>query len=146
MSLRTAILAVVVLLLASVGCASPDRPAGDTLLDWTIVEARDLRDPTDAMSPRPWGIAADTELRRVYVADGPNQRVLVFDSNGNLLDELGRAGEGPGEYVFESDGRYIGTLTDVPVPIAFVAPDEFVAFRPDDEYGVALQVLRVAPD
>ncbi len=36
---------------------------------------------------------------RMYVADGRNCRVLVFDPKGRLLRQIGRRGEGPGEFV-----------------------------------------------
>jgi hypothetical protein len=35
---------------------------------------------------------------RIAVADAAENRILVFDTSGNLLRSLGRAGEGPGEF------------------------------------------------
>lgn len=36
---------------------------------------------------------------RMYVADGRNCRVLVFGADGHLLQQIGRRGEGPGEFI-----------------------------------------------
>lgn len=35
---------------------------------------------------------------KVYVADTGNQRVQIFDSNGNYVDTLGSSGSGPGQF------------------------------------------------
>jgi len=40
------------------------------------------------------------EYRNLYVAEQGNRRVQKFDSTGQFLKILGRAGQGPGEYVF----------------------------------------------
>lgn len=37
-------------------------------------------------------IAVDGERQRVYVADGPNHRIAVFDLQGTLLDSIGEFG------------------------------------------------------
>jgi DNA-binding beta-propeller fold protein YncE len=45
----------------------------------------------------PAGIAIDSQ-QRLYVTDEWNQRVSVFDTEGNLLDEWGEAGSGAGQF------------------------------------------------
>jgi DNA-binding beta-propeller fold protein YncE len=45
----------------------------------------------------PAGIAIDSQ-QRLYVTDEWNQRVSVFDTEGNLLDEWGEAGSEPGRF------------------------------------------------
>ncbi len=47
----------------------------------------------------PWGFAADPDAGVVYVADRSESRVAVFDSAGGQMRELGRRGEGPGEFL-----------------------------------------------
>ena len=47
---------------------------------------------------RPVGIARDAERGRIYVSDSQAHNVKVFDDNGKLLDEIGRRGEGLGEF------------------------------------------------
>jgi len=44
----------------------------------------------------PAGIAADSQ-QRLYVSDEWNQRITVFDKQGNLLDEWGEEGAGEGQ-------------------------------------------------
>ena len=44
----------------------------------------------------PAGIAVDS-AERLYVTDEWNQRVSVFDTEGNLLDEWGESGDGDGQ-------------------------------------------------
>ena len=44
----------------------------------------------------PAGIAIDSD-ERLYVSDEWNQRISVFDKQGNLLDEWGEAGAGQGQ-------------------------------------------------
>lgn len=46
---------------------------------------------------RPWGITTDPD-GNVYVTDNDNERVLVFNQNGNLLDEFGEAGQGGNDF------------------------------------------------
>lgn len=73
--------------------AAQDRPfAGQPAL------VADLRTPDDALAVVPWGVAADPGLQRVYVADITGQRVAVFDGEGGFVGQLGRAGDGPGEF------------------------------------------------
>lgn len=44
----------------------------------------------------PWGLCVDN-LDRVYVADRDNNRIQVFDSNGNYITKIGSPGSGPGQ-------------------------------------------------
>ena len=46
------------------------------------------------------GLAPDG---RLFVADTHYNRVLVYDQEGNLLDEFGKAGRGPGEFEMPTD-------------------------------------------
>ena len=70
-----------------------DRPFGGR-----IERLADLTTPDEALVAVPWGIAVDRVAERVYVADGPGRRVVVFDAVGRLLGEMGRPGGGPGEF------------------------------------------------
>jgi len=45
----------------------------------------------------PRGLAVDSE-GRVYVADGNNHRIQVFDSNGQFVTQWGSQGAGPGQF------------------------------------------------
>ncbi len=69
----------------------PDRPFGATPR-----LAAALVPPDSALTPLPWGIAADPLGGRIYVAD--RERVAVFASNGSWIRDIGRSGEGPGEF------------------------------------------------
>lgn len=47
---------------------------------------------------RPWGVAFDS-TGDVYVTDLRNNRIQKFDNNGKFLDEWGKEGNGPGEFI-----------------------------------------------
>lgn len=49
---------------------------------------------------RPTGLAYDPHGRRIYVADTHAHDVKVFDERGNLVNVIGRHGEGDGEFNF----------------------------------------------
>lgn len=73
--------------------AAPDRPAG-----LRPEEIAGLVPPDSALTAVPWGVAADPETGRIYVADRTAPRVVVFDRTGAYVETLGRGGEGPGEF------------------------------------------------
>lgn len=52
---------------------------------------------------RPNGMVFDSQQQRLYVADTLNHQVAVFDSNGQLLERIGKRGSGPGEFNFPLD-------------------------------------------
>ena len=49
---------------------------------------------------RPTGVAWDAAGRRLFVADAYAHDIKVFDAAGNLIDSIGRRGDGPGEFNF----------------------------------------------
>lgn len=71
----------------------PDRPLGVE-----VTPIADLIPPDSALTVVPWGVTADEATGRIYVADRPNDRVVVFDSSGRYAGALGRSGDGPGEF------------------------------------------------
>ena len=71
----------------------PDRPLG---VDVTWLA--DLIPPDSALTVVSRGVTADEVTGRIYVADRPNDRVVVFDSSGRYAGTLGRSGDGPGEF------------------------------------------------
>ncbi|MBI5135898.1 MAG: 6-bladed beta-propeller [Nitrospirae bacterium] len=44
------------------------------------------------------GLAWDVPRQRLFAADTGNHRVVVFDANGAMTGEIGKRGEGPGEF------------------------------------------------
>ncbi len=82
----------------SAGIAIFENQAGDHPFDGRIVHVANLVTPDNALSPRPWGVVAHRATQRVFVADGAGRRVAVFDGAGGFLGEVGRSGEGPGEF------------------------------------------------
>ncbi len=52
---------------------------------------------------RPNGMVFDSQNRRLYVADTANHQIAVFSPTGQLLERLGRRGEGEGEFNFPLD-------------------------------------------
>lgn len=51
---------------------------------------------------RPTGVAWDAAGRRLFVADAYAHDIKVFDPAGNLIESIGRRGDGPGEFNFPS--------------------------------------------
>jgi hypothetical protein len=64
----------------------------------------------DAYFPKGAQVNVDDE-GNLYVSDGGNRRIQVFDKTGRFLRPLGRMGQGPGEYAypgrvqFDAEGR-----------------------------------------
>ncbi|MDE2981671.1 MAG: SUMF1/EgtB/PvdO family nonheme iron enzyme [Gemmatimonadota bacterium] len=86
----------------SAGVAIVEHVAGDRPFDGQIVHIADLATPDDALSPLPWAVVAHRGAQRVFVADREGRRVAVFDAAGGFVGELGRGGEGPGEFLLPS--------------------------------------------
>lgn len=79
------------LLLVASGCADAGsrkilRPDGSV----------ELREPAAEPLARPAHLAIDS-ADRIYVTDGRDPRVLIFDADGGLAAEVGEEGGGPGE-------------------------------------------------
>ena len=68
----------------------------------------DLLPPDEILPATPWGVATDAASGRTYVGDRFSDRVVVFDGSGAFIGEIGRAGEGPGEFRSPS-ALYFGT-------------------------------------
>jgi DNA-binding beta-propeller fold protein YncE len=49
---------------------------------------------------RPTGLAIDEERNRLYASDTPNHRIVVYDLDGNFIQEIGSRGSDPGELNF----------------------------------------------
>ena len=82
----------------SAGVVIVENAAEDRPFDGVPERIADLATPDDALAVVPWGVAADPRLQRIYVADVAGQRVAVFDGEGAFVRQLGRAGDGPGEF------------------------------------------------
>jgi DNA-binding beta-propeller fold protein YncE len=54
----------------------------------------------DDLIKKPSGIAIDEKRNRVYVADMPENKVLVFSTDGTYISSIGRKGRDPGEFRF----------------------------------------------
>ena len=92
----------------SAGVAISDNASADAPFAGGAVHIADLMTPDSALTALPWGVAADPTAERIYVADMTGARVAVFDGAGAFVEELGRAGEGPGEF------RGVSALTLAP--------------------------------
>uniref|UniRef100_A0A1I7U5Z5 BBC domain-containing protein n=1 Tax=Caenorhabditis tropicalis TaxID=1561998 RepID=A0A1I7U5Z5_9PELO len=62
---------------------------------------------------RPWGICVD-QLGRVIVADRSNNRVQIFDKDGNFLSKFGTSGNRPGQFDRPA-GITVNTLNNIVV-------------------------------
>ena len=82
----------------SAGVAIVENLSADRPFAAQVVQLAELMTPDEALSPLPWGIAADPETGRVYVADQGGNRVAVSDASGAYVGQLGQEGDGPGEF------------------------------------------------
>jgi hypothetical protein len=76
------------------------------------------------------GVAFD-RADNLYVLDGQNTRVVVFDAGGRFVREFGRRGSGPGELQAPTG---IAVTSDGSVVLADLANRAFVLFTPAGEY------------
>lgn len=82
----------------SAGVTVVENPEPDRPLGVEVTPIADLIPPDSALTVVPWGVTTDEATGRIYVADRPNDRVVVFDASGRYAGALGRSGDGPGEF------------------------------------------------
>ncbi len=82
----------------SAGVAIFELHGADLTLAPDLRPLADLVPSDSALSPVPWGIAADPASGRIYIADRGGTRIATFDRSGRYTGDLGRAGGGPGEF------------------------------------------------
>jgi DNA-binding beta-propeller fold protein YncE len=90
--------------------------------------------PDDALS-----LPSDVALgeRRIYVVDGGNHRVMVFDDGARYLLQFGGRGTEPGRFL---DPVGIGTATDGKVYVADTGNARIQVFDPDGGFLSAFEV------
>jgi hypothetical protein len=70
---------------------------------------------------------------RLFVSDGANHRILVFDGAGAFLRSFGREGNGPGEFrfpnemIFDEAGQLLIANTKLPSIEAYTPDDQYVS-------------------
>ena len=82
----------------SAGVTIIENPGPDRRLAVQVTPLADLIPPDSALTVVSQGVAVDEATGRVFVADRPNDRVVVFEPSGMYAGTLGRSGEGPGEF------------------------------------------------
>ena len=115
-SAASALIAVALAVVAAASCATGEREVGtsvvydsagvtiienpepDRPLNVEVTPVADLIPPDSALTVVPPGVTTDEATGRIYVADRPNDRVVVFDASGRYAGALGRSGDGPGEF------------------------------------------------
>jgi hypothetical protein len=75
--------------------------------------------------------AAFDDQGHVYILDGANHRVLVFEPSGTFVRQIGGQGDGPGEITFATG---IAITQDGRLVIADVGRAAFSIFAPDGTY------------
>lgn len=96
---------------AGVRVITSSTPAPD--LGWRLERIRDLSSPDSALTAVPWGVVADEASQTVFVMDWTGTRVSVFGPDGAWQRDIGRGGEGPGEFsnpsaaTINPDGRLL---------------------------------------
>ena len=83
----------------SLGVVIVESTGRDRPLEETPVRFEVLEHPNRSLEFVPWGIAVDPGAGLIYVADQLEAAVVVFDSSGAYVRQLGRRGEGPGEFL-----------------------------------------------
>ena len=82
----------------SAGVTIIDNPGPDQPLGVTVTPMADLIPPDSALTVVSHGVTVDDVTGRIFVADRPNDRVVVFEPSGVYAGTLGRPGDGPGEF------------------------------------------------
>jgi hypothetical protein len=131
----------------------------------TVARVGGLLLPDSGWVVEPDGLAVDADGGRIYVLDELGPRLLVFSLRGDLIGEIGRPGEGPGEYEmpvavdvdpdgvvwvvdgsrslvlsWDRQGRYLGQerlSTPYWGPGFKVSGDGFLYVRGDEDAGAA---------
>jgi 6-bladed beta-propeller len=80
---------------------------------------------------RPAGVAVNTTLGRVYVVDSGNDRVNVFDEEGNFISSFGTSGSGAGQF---TKPKFIAVDNN---PASPAYQDVYIVDIPSDGFGVA---------
>lgn len=113
---------------------APERP-----LDWSfepVLTIGGVDEGPEAFAGLGAESVATDAAGRIYVADGGNYRVKVFDTDGELMREMGSEGGGPGEFAF------VGAFDAGPDGTAFVVDFSKRGLVGFDSAGVILP-LRV---
>jgi hypothetical protein len=63
---------------------------------------------------RPSDIEVDLKQALIYIADSGNNRIVVFDLEGNFLRTIGQEGQGPGEFS-QPTGLYVDSESQLAV-------------------------------
>lgn len=117
----------------SAGVALVTITAADRPLPWTLTEVFRLggadEGPGSFSAAYPSTVGTDTQ-GRVYVLDGEQFRVEVFDREGRHLRLLGRKGGGPGELDFPN---FLAIEPDGIIGVHDIAKRAMVRWSPDGE-------------
>lgn len=76
----------------------------------------------------------------IYVADGQLEIVRMYDADGNYLRDIGRRGQGPGEYAYAPS---LGTLPDGTLVISDTSSGRISFFSPAGDYLDSFTAARV---
>lgn len=82
----------------SAGVTIIENPGPDRPLGVQVTPLADLIPPDSALTVVAQGVTVDEATGRIFVADRPNDRVVVFEPSGVYAGTLGRPGDGPGEF------------------------------------------------
>ncbi len=139
----------------SAGIALMTGPAEDRPLDWTLTELFRVggadTGPGSFTSVHPTTVGTDA-AGRIYVFDGSQFRVEVFDKEGEHVRTFGARGAGPGEL------RFTGQMLVLPSGevlvqdyskrafVRWTADGEILAERPTSELPTGFEVIRMFRD
>lgn len=73
----------------------------------------------------------------------PLERVVVAPDGLIWASRTGGTLQNAKVDIFESDGRYIGTLEGIPQPVSFLSPNQYVGFG-DDAFGMNIELIQIS--
>ncbi|MBN1273983.1 MAG: 6-bladed beta-propeller [Candidatus Aminicenantes bacterium] len=80
---------------------------------------------------RPSDMAYDTARSLIYIADGGNNRILIFETNGQFVRAIGKKGQGPGEF---SRPTGLCLMKDSRLAVADYGNNRIQIFGPEGEH------------
>ena len=91
---------MLLLALTAMACQSRTVVENESVPETTLTAVLELGGQygePDYVFSHPWDVEVDEE-DNLHVLDGDNHRIMVYDSGGQFLRQIGSAGSGPGEF------------------------------------------------
>lgn len=101
-SLRSRVLSILITIVIISGCSSTTEQTGtyrtSDVQRLDVEHVMSIYEPEDDFIVYAWAVATSLD-GDIILSDSENNRLMVYDSNGNFKQQIGRAGSGPGEFL-----------------------------------------------